>query len=266
MAWQIVKHAFLMIFNNFGQAVRVSLVPSVLMILGWVVLMAVAGIPIFGLDGAAGLTMGEDGLANFGLLPLLLLIVAIALSMFVAGWVAVSWHRFILLEEYSGFLPATEGRPIWGYVGKSLLLGLLIALAAIPLSFIVGFLFAGMITVSGQLPVFPTLLAGLMLGTAIGYLWFRMAICLPAKAVHDDLTFGAAWGATADLSGTIFGVTVIIVALNVFVGAALGLAVSGAPLLSAILEVAINWLSTMVGISVLTTLYGHLIEGRPLVE
>lgn len=262
MAWQIVKHAFLMIYNNFGQAVRVSLVPTVLLIAAWAILTRVAGVQMDAMTGAAG----PEAFENFTLLSLLLIIAALVFTMFVAAWIAVAWHRFILLEEYSGFIPATANRPIWGYVGKSLLLGLIVALAAIPLSFIVGFLFAGMITEAGSLPLIPTLLAGLLIGTVIGFLWFRMAICLPAKAVGTDMTFGQAWAATARLAGTIFGVTLIIVAFNIVIGAIFTMAFNGVPILSAVFEVAINWLSTMVGISVLTTLYGHLIEGRDLVE
>ena len=262
MAWQIVKHAFQMIFNNFGQAVRVSLVPSVLLIAAWAVLLAVSGVPM----AAFGGNPEAADFSNVSLLSLLLIFAGLAFTMFVAGWVAVAWHRFILLEEYSGFVPATSGRPIWGYVGKSLLLGLIITLAAIPLSFIVGFLAAGSLTVAGQIPTPVAIIAGLALGAIIGFLWFRLAICLPAKAIGDDMTFGQAWAASARLSGTIFGMTLIIVALNIGAGVILGALFGGVPVISVVLEIAINWLSTMVGISVLTTLYGHLVEGRPLVD
>lgn len=262
MAWQIVKHAFTMIFNNFGQALRVSLVPSILLIAAWAILMTIAGVPMDYLDPSYNGMAGTE----FGVMPFLLILVALAFTMFVAGWIAVSWHRFILREEYSGFVPATSGRPIWGYVGKSLLLGLLVGLAAIPVFFIVGVLFSGALVGSGATSPVAVLLMGLLVGTVMGFLWFRMAICLPARALGEHMTFGEAWSTTAPLSGTIFGVTAIIVALNIGVSAILTILASGIPLLSAVFEIAVNWLSTMVGISVLTTLYGHLVEGRPLVD
>lgn len=262
MAWQIVKHAFQMIFNNFGQAVRVSLVPMILLMVAWGVLLSVSGVPI----SAIGAEQNPEELGNVGLLSLLLILAGLVFTMFVASWVAVAWHRFILLEEYSGYLPATAERPIWGYVGKSALLAVILAVAAIPLSFIVGFMTAGFLNASGQIPTPVAVIAGLALGTVMGFLWFRMAICLPAKAIGKDMTFGQAWSATARLSGTIFGMTVIIVALNIGVGVILGALFGGIPLISTVFEIAINWLSTMVGICVLTTLYGHLVEGRPLVD
>ena len=58
--------------------------------------------------------------------------------MFVTSWVAVAWHRFILLEEPAGLLPGISGRPIWSYLRKSIMLGLLIVLIAIPVMFIFG--------------------------------------------------------------------------------------------------------------------------------
>ena len=36
------------------------------------------------------------------------------------------------------------------------------------------------------------------------------------------------------------------------------------PLGASALDLVVNWVSTMVGLSILTTLYGHYIEGRPL--
>ncbi len=261
MAWNIVRHAFLMIFNNFGQALRVTAIPGLALILIWGVFIGAMGVPFDALDG----TENPDAFSGVNLIPLLLLsLPLIAFSLFVPGWIAVAWHRFILLEEYSGFVPAITGRPIWGYIGKSVLLALLLGLAAIPLMMIVGVVSMPFMQLSGGLSLIVFAITGLMIGTAIGFLWFRTAICLPAKALGDDMKFGEAWANTKDISGTIFGVTLIIVGLNVGVALVLGVILSGIPLVSSIAELAINWLSMMVGISVLTTIYGHVVEGRPL--
>ena len=37
------------------------------------------------------------------------------------------------------------------------------------------------------------------------------------------------------------------------------------PVVSIIWDIAVTWLVTMVGVSILTTLYGHYIQKRPLV-
>ncbi len=261
MAWNIVRHAFAMIFNNFGQALRVTVGPGLLLVAAWTLFILVAAIPLDAMN--AGVDADNFAPGN-PLLMLLLVLPLIAFSFFVMGWVAVAWHRFILLEEYSGIIPAIADRPIWGYIGKSMLLGLLIALVAIPVSFIVGILvvpFAGM---SGELPILALGLSGLLIGTLLGFVWFRTAISLPAKALGKDMGFGEAWSKSKGLSSTILGVTLIIVGLNIGVGIVFTLVLSSVPVLSFVAEIAVNWLSTMAGISVLTTLYGHLVEGRSL--
>ena len=39
---------------------------------------------------------------------------------------------------------------------------------------------------------------------------------------------------------------------------------SNLPFVAGAMNIAIQWLSMMIGVSVLTTIYGHVIEGRPL--
>ncbi|MCO4847670.1 MAG: hypothetical protein KC448_06825 [Yoonia sp.] len=258
MAWNIVRHAFLMIFNNFGQAVRVTVGPGLLLLLAWLAFFSLAGMPLDGDPDLNALSGGGSTLVVLLIIPLL------AFSFFVAGWVAVAWHRFILLEEYTGLLPATAGRPIWGYIGKSILLGLLLSLAAIPVTMIAGLVSAPFMQMTGGPSLIVFAIFGLIIGTFIGFLWFRTAICLPAKALGEDMKFAEAWAKTRDISGTLFGVTLIIVGLNIGAALVLGVILNGVPLVSSIVELAINWLSTMVGISVLTTIYGHSVQGRPL--
>ena len=259
MAWQIVKHAFAMIFNNFGQAVKVSVIPFVILMAVAALLLAVAGVPW-------DLMRGEfdvNEIPQVSGLAVLLIIALVVFAFFTFGWIAVSWHRFILREEYTALIPAVSGRPIWGYVGKSILLGLLLSLIAIPVSMLLGLLFFPLMGASAEPGIFAFIFA-LVLGSILGFLWFRWAISLPAKAVGEDMTFSTAWATTAPLAGIIFQVTLITVALNLAASFLLAFALNEIPAVSLVLELAVNWLSTMIGISVLTTLYGHLVEGRPL--
>jgi len=123
VALNLVLHTFRMIFGNFGQALRVSVGPYLL-------LMILAGVVfvVFG-QGMTGTQVNGQMPPGFALGFILL----IPLFLFVTAWVAVSWHRFILLEEYAGILPAVTDRPIWPYAGKVILMSLLMMVAMIPL-------------------------------------------------------------------------------------------------------------------------------------
>ncbi|MGJ8621837.1 MAG: hypothetical protein ACSHW1_03610 [Yoonia sp.] len=85
MVIAIFRHAARMIFNNLGQAARVSLGPLVLLAAVLLALARVLG-GIFGQTGFATLMTVFGGI----------------LIAFVFSRIAVSWHRFVLLEEYSG--------------------------------------------------------------------------------------------------------------------------------------------------------------------
>ncbi len=263
MAFQIIRHAFRMIFGNFGQALRVSIGPYVLLILGYLAAFMVAGgmggIPEFAPDQGQ-VTQGAGGI--FVLVVLLL----IPFTLFVMAWVAVSWHRFILLEEYAGVLPAVAGRPIWPYVGRTLLYSLLMMLVAVPLFFIVGLLASPFISVDTPVSVIgPGLLVFVIVGAVLTYVWFRIALALPSVAVGHPIRMADAWAASGAMRGTIFGVAVLLMVLTGVGGVLSDALYAVSPLVGALAEIAVQWVTLMLGVSILTTLYGHLIEKRPLI-
>ncbi len=265
MAFQIIRHAFRMIFGNLGQALRCSIGPYAILILGVAVLFAAFGGPMRMMDPDQ---MGRpEMMGDGGTGTVLLVFLLIPFMLFIVSWVAVSWHRFILLEEYAGILPAISGRPIWAYAGRSIIYGLLVGLAAVPL-FIVASLIAmpmagpGMGGVTSPL----TLVVFVLVTAVLTYLWFRIALALPAVAVGKPITMGQAWEASKPMSGTIFGVAVLLMAIN---GVATILTTQIAMVLGPLaflIDLAVQWTILMLGVSILTTLYGHLIEKRPLID
>ena len=252
MAWNIVQHAFKMVFGNMGQALKVSLVPFGLLAAFSVLVIMVTGVP---LDGSFNPENGISGLSALLILSLVVFLV------FVMGWVAVSWHRFILLEEYTALVPATKDRPIWSYVWRSFILGLLIMLIAMPILMIVGFVLAP--TMGAGFGIFSMIL-GLLLGALLSYLWFRWAIILPSIAVGEPMTLRQAWAETAATSGVIFKVAIIVSVLKIAASTVVSLFYVGLPIVALVADVAVNWTTLMVGVSILTTLYGHVVEGRSL--
>lgn len=256
MAWQLVRHAFVMIFSNLGQALKVSVIPYALLIAAWVFFFVSSGIPMSADPEVMGASAGA-----FGIVAFLLFLALIVFSVFVFGWVAVSWHRFILREEYTALIPAVNDRPIWPYAGRSLWIGLIITLIAIPVFMVVGFIAAPFASVSLIVPALA-MLAGI---TVLAYLWMRWAVALPSIAIGEPMKGSEAWAATAPYSKTILMVVLILMAINVIPAILLEGVYAAAPIVGFVVDVAMQWITVMLGLSVLTTLYGHIIEKRPLV-
>jgi hypothetical protein len=263
VGWTIVRHSFVLLFRNLGDALKVSIGPMIVGILVVVATLALVGFPWDALRQAieTGRPVEIDNPSAGFFLSFL---VALLTFLFVFGWVAVSWHRFVLLEEYPGLLPGTRGKPIWSYVGRSILLGLLLVLCMIPVVLVASFLGVFPTANPGQLPSPTTIiLLNLILGTVGGWLWLRFALVLPGTALGNPMSLGDGWRAGARLSGAILQAAFILVVLNVAISLTLGLLL-GPGLGSTLLTLFVNWVTFMGGISILTTLYGHLIEGRSI--
>lgn len=254
MSWHIVRHAFQMVFGNLAEALKVSVGPVLILVAIYFGMLQILGLPM----NFYVVLESRPEMAGAALLAVLVMVVA---YLVVFSWVAVAWHRFVLLEEYPGALPAFGGRPVLPYLGKTLLVALILMLIMIPLFMLVGPALGPMMAAS---PLIGGLLVGLMLGVVFSFFWLRFAVCLPATAVGKPMKIGESWAATAPLSGIIFGVTVIITALNLVASVIAGQLANLSAALGTVVDLGITWVTMMVGVSILTTLYGHLVEGREL--
>lgn len=85
------------------------------------------------------------------------------------------------------------------------------------------------------------------------------------------MSLGEAWNATSKISYVTLGVAVLLIVLKLMVEAIPYLIVLYIPfehmrLVGLIVTIGVNWLGVMLAISILTTIYGHVIEDRPLVD
>lgn len=254
MAFQIIRHAFRMVFGNLGDALKVSIGPYVILIL--VALFATLIAAGIGSSHYSSRVMTSTNGLSMGVVIATLLFGLGGL--FVFSWVAVSWHRFILLEEYPGTLPQLSGRPIWPYVWRLMGYSLILVAVALPVSFLLGNRGLSLITSGGIVGNLVTIL----IAAGFGYLWFRMALALPSVAVGAPITLGQAWAASKGMSGTIFRVALLLVGLYGIASLVSLPIMALSPFLGGLLNIVLQWTVVMVGISILTTLYGHLIEGR----
>ena len=254
-AWMLLRHSFVMLFGNFAIALRLS-----------AVLYAVQAIPnIYFLNFMSGVSDAELELSPqfwlFGSFNMVILMIT-------GFWIAVAWHRFILVEEIpSGYVPKFHARRIMAYFGQSVLLGLLIVAIGMALGF-------GLIpiTIFLAFPLFGDLsqtyltsIFYLLIGLLIAPILFRFSTVLPAAALGERFTWGAAWQTTKGSTGSL-----VLVSLVLWVG--LGLAdwlvndlISGSLFLLALWTIPFQWVFLMIHISILTTLYGHYVEKRALV-
>lgn len=172
-------------------------------------------------------------------------------------WIAVAWHRYVLASEYpTSWVPPWHGPYLLGYLGRSILIGLVVVAALVVASLPLG-LFATM---------FPGLWA--LFGAAMlalgAFVFFRLSPILPAAALGRPITLPEAWRATKDETGTFLTLAAVVVAAALVIRLPSLLNNDPASLINLIYGVVTNWFATIIGISVLTTIYGVFIEKRPL--
>ena len=95
------------------------------------------------------------------------------------------------------------------------------------------------------------------------YLFYRLCPVLPSAAIGQPMTFGEAWKATANNGGAIAVLVVLLLLLSLVVQ--LPNQIGGADsVIGIIYSLVVGWFMMLVGSSVLTTFYGHFVEGRTI--
>lgn len=239
----ILWHAAALLGRNLGTALRLSIGP---LVLAWA-LGSLLGRVLGAAGGAAGggaLGGGADSWV-LGLLEALIL-----------AWLAVAWHRYVLLEEApTGLLPPAPGPETLAYAMWTFLAQLALLLFAMTGGRALQALAAALPWPAGWLVV-------LALGVGIAWTGLRLGLVLPAAALGRRLDLAEAWRLSAPAAGRLGGVAAAVVAAGLL---APWLIPAGAPAaVQAGLGVALAWAGLMLGLSLLTTLYGHLVERRPL--
>ncbi len=253
MGWRIVAHSFSLLFRNLTDALKVSVLPlAMALVAGWLVFRLLGVTPQVLVFAAMSQNLPPRAAVA--------ILIALVIFLLVSAWIAVAWHRFILREEYPGLMPAFRGGEVLAYVGRSIVLALVMILVMLPIFMVMSLLLS-------LLGLSASIAAGFVVSFAVGvifiWIWLRIALVLPGTAVGRPLRIGESWSATADLSNEIVAAAAIIVAINLAAGILFGALPLGT-VGGLLVEGAITWITVMVGTSLLTTLYGHLVEERPL--
>lgn len=247
---QLFTHSVRQVVGNLDGALKVSILPYAI--------QGFAGLVLLG--GAMGMARHGGGMAGFGFAGVLFFLVALATSL----WIAVAWHRYILLNERpSGFVPTFHRDRIMAYLLRSLGYALLLILIAIVLGLVVGSI-VGPLAMQGRVGL-AMILSALLIQLPIAILAFRFTAGLPGAALEQGTDFMAGWKSTSGATFDIAVLAVICVVANLIFGFVDLYLFGGLRILSLVWNLVVGWLVTMVGISILTTLYGHYVERRPLV-
>lgn len=259
-ALALIAHAIRMLVFELGTTLKVVM-PAILLVLGST-LASMVLVP----DAIAALQAdpedivmpsgGEIGLlALFGLSALL-------------GYVlmAILWHRYVLLN---GSDRDHDLRPspaiVLSYVWRAIVVGLLQMLATIPIVIATAALGAiiGMTAGVGG-STFLGLVVGLLSGVIFVWIALRLSIVLPAAALGQHMKIGESWRETAPISGALWGVAALLAAINIGINGLAAMILPEATVVSALIAACVYMAEGLVFVSVLTTLYGHLIERRTL--
>ncbi|MEY8142593.1 hypothetical protein [Falsihalocynthiibacter sp. CO-5D18] len=252
LGWKMFTHSIGMVFSDFKASLQIS----------GVLYAAVLAAQYFLLKPLV--EMAEVGGELTA--PVLLSSLAGIIISIVAGlWIAVSWHRYVLLGENSGgVLPPFEGRVVLSYFWRGILIGLVGFVVMFIIGFIVGAIMYVLRPLLTSLGLNAEMILIFLLYIPAFAVFYRLSPVLPAVALGKSMSLREAWNATSELRGAILTLAFIVFAVSVALYWLTGLLFPTGLISMIIQNGVIGWISTMVGVSILTTIYGMAIEGREL--
>lgn len=253
LGWNIFVHSLRMVFGNLLQVLQIVVGPALIATAAIIGLFALSGIPLEAFDeNSTGLPPG----VNTGAF-ILFLIALVLVMFFTMGWIAVAWHRFILLEEYPrGIFPAFLFDRILAYFGRGLMLVILMMIAYLPMGLVLAMLGENLVPVSATLTVIYTVF--------LVVCFYRVSIILPAAAIGKPITIGEAWNNTAGIGGAVIVLVLVSILFQFLVQLAVGF-LAIIPVLGILVALFFGTLILpMINVSILTTMYGVFIEKREL--
>jgi hypothetical protein len=255
--YAIFRHSVRQLAANMGPALRISLILTLIaQTTGYL-------LDVQGDLARYGVMLGAFGSGVFpwrSFLPWLLV------SVVSGAWIGVGWCRYVLLAEQPGtILPQFRPSRVLVYLAAFVASTLLSTLAGFLLGFLSGFVlgFLQALHLIGQ-TAFIVLLLALVLPFGI-VLALRFTLILPAAAIGEKPSLAVCWRATRGQGLHILlaaGLVILVIILF-----ALPSAFVFQPLTAAAYawEGVVGWVVLMLGLSLSATLYGHYVQGRPLV-
>lgn len=248
---RILLHSLRMVFGNMRIALHISaVVYAVTVVAQYLYLHA-----IFGANGDITVNALGDRL-----LPVSVTIFFAVATFFGSIWIAVAWHRFVLLEEVpDGYLPKLHSRNMLEYLGVVFMIVLVLMIPVLALSLVAGVLLAPLIALNQAFAIlFP--LAFL----PVVALFFRLSPMLPGAALGRSLKMADALNVTRPFAKAIWGLAAIELVLSMVLNLSVEFIFPSNMAFLIIENAILGWVVMMVNASLLTTIYGVAIEEREL--
>lgn len=252
----IFLHSLRQVTGNLEGAIKISALPYAIQF----------GVTFFLTRPDKMAAMADDPMAMMqaGGPAMIAQLLSLAILVVTSVWMAVAWHRYILKNEApASFIPPFDQNRLLAYFLRALLIGIVCFLLSLVLGLIAGLIIVGVTAATGSILI-SALIFMLLVYFPVFVVAYRLFTSLPGTAVDEAGPFLSGWDATKGENGTFVELALISVAA-MLVNAIVGLYILGGimPLFLA-WTLVFNWFATMVGLSILTTLYGHYIEKRAL--
>jgi len=254
--WNIFIHSARMVFGNLGPALRISgvLYAAYMAVNAYFLLTYSDDLMALEKTMAAGILPPEF---PGGLFPTMVL--SFVVGLLSSLWIAVLWHRFVLLSEVpQTIIPPFYAGMIAAYLGKTIQLGLVLAIVGILLGMLLG-VALGPLLGAFSASVIPLTLLGVLL-----FMSYRLGLVFPAVALKAPISFKTSWDKTQTASGSIAQLAIIAVVFVLLIQIPSSMNPDPTSVVNLVYSYVVGWIAMMVGISVLTTLYGIYVEGRGL--
>ena len=256
LVFSILRHSILQIVRQPAEVLRIFLLPLSASFL----LVKLAGLA-FTLSPFYTQIAFMRGVMPWGRLALVMLVTTLIFL-----WAAAAWHRFILLAERPrGFWPLVPWSAYLAFLRTGLLTGLLLVVILFAASVAYGIVLGVSAGLTKQPPGLFAIAAGLCVFLPIIALSLRIAVNLPGAAIQSGDRMGEIWNDMTDTFWTLLGLMVVLIVLRYLAGEVptfLGLSPLTTP--GFILVAVLESLQAILSLSIVTTLYGHYVEDRPL--
>lgn len=272
--YELLRHAVYSVLRNFATGVSfawpwlIVLTGSAAMLAFWVWSSGFGQSP----------EQPTQGLGAF------LLAVVLGASLYAAAFssIAVNWHRYVLLDdESSGLWRLRLDGHVWRYMWKAfqcvfvafLIILIPAAIAGFLYSFVTGMRFGQEVPEMWSGAYWASVALKFVTATMFGAVFFRYALSLPAAALgRNEIGLSESWkltsGLTLQIAGLAAGSWLLQFAYEFLLGAIAFASSAGDSVFALCLLIGITvagaWFFTFFGITLRTSLYGHIVEDRAL--
>ena len=145
---------------------------------------------------------------------------------------------------------------ILSYFGHALILAVLLLLGAVP----------GIVinVIVGMTSSFLGVIVGIALFVVMVVASYRLSVIMPAAALGRSLPVRRAWEATKGTTLTICGLVLLSFALSFLLQVLIAILSFVLPVVGGLISVVVSCFTSLLGLSIMTTMYGVYIEGRSL--